>query len=644
MNALRATLALALLTLSAVGLRAQDMPPLSPEVAKIHVELREASREFSAKDFDGAAARIAGVQETLDALLESPPAGAAEQLEPIYVVLERAHGLMKAEGQQLPPLKKPNLALLSRMSESIPDPSSVPIPAPTPTPDPTPPKPTGTVSFVNDVAPILTQRCGGCHVAKASGRLSIKDYETLMKGHPVNGIIVAPGNPPGSVLLEMIEAGQMPPNGNGIPAQEYQTLTTWVAEGAQFDGTDPKANLARLAKGDSTPTPEAPPMNMTPTGNESVSFARHIAPLLVENCNGCHFRPNQVRGGLNFTMFAGLMEGGDSGSPIMPGQPEQSLLVGKLKGTADGAQMPMGRAEFSEEQIALFEKWIAEGAKFDGPDPAAPLDQVAALAMAEASTPEELTEIRREKSDEKWRLGMGTVAPDKVETEQFLFYGNVGENTLKELADAAEAVSADVRQALGTPASAPLAKGKITLFVTAQRYDFGEFGSMVDRRKMAGDRFGYPRYTIVDAYGVVLPSRDGGFSNEALLAEQIAAIHAAAQGKDVPEWFYSGAGQMVAAALYEDDPRIVAWNDQLVDAVRQMNSPDDFLTGKVPPEAASLASWSFVDYLSRDKRKFGTLMDALREGQGFAPSFIRAYGGPPQQLAYVWAQNALRRR
>jgi hypothetical protein len=338
------------------------------------------------------------------------------------------------------------------------------------------------------------------------------------------------------------------------------------------------------------------------------------------------------------------MEGGDSGSPITPGQPEKSLLIGKLKGTADGAQMPMGRAEFSEEQIAMFEKWIAEGAKFDGPDPAAPLDQVAALAIAEASTPEQLTELRRENSDEMWRLGMGTVVPEKAETDQFMFYGNVGENTLKELADAAETVSADVREALGTPASDPLAKGKITLFVTSQRYDFGEFGSMVDRRKMAGDRFGYARYTVIDAYGVILPSRDGGFSNEALLAEQIAAVHVGAQGKDVPEWFYGGAGQMVAAALYEDDPRIVAWNDQLAVAVEQMNSPDDFLTGKVPPEAATVASWSFVDYLSRDKRKFGVLMKALREGQPFTPSFIRAYGGPPQQLAFVWAQNGMKRR
>lgn len=643
MNAFRATLALALLAVPA-GLLAQDAPaPLSPEVAKLHVELREASREFAAEDFDAAAARIVGVQEALEALVQEPPAGAAEQLEPLYVVLERAHGLMKAEGKELPPLKKPNLALLSRMSESIPDPSMVPIPTTTPSPNPTPPAATGTVSFVNDVVPILNQRCGGCHVSKASGRLSMKDYETLMKGHPVNGIIVAPGNPLGSVMLEMIEAGQMPPSG-GVPPQELQVLTTWVTEGAQFDGTDPKANLTSLARGDASPTPEPPPMITAPTGNESVSFARHIAPLLVENCNGCHFRPNQVRGGLNFTMFAGLIEGGDSGSPISPGNPAQSLLIGKLKGTADGAQMPQGRPPFSDEQIAVFEKWIAEGAKFDGPDPAAPLDQVAALAIAEASTPEQLTEIRRKNSDEKWRLGMGTVVPDKAETDQFMFYGNVGENTLKELADAAETISADVREALGTPASAPLAKGKITLFVTSQRYDFGEFGSMVDRRKMAGDRFGYARYTIIDAYGVLLPSRDGGFSNDALLAEQIAAVHAGAQGKDVPEWFYSGAGQMVAAALYEDDPRIVAWNDQLTAVVGQMKSPDDFLTGRVPPEAASLASWSFVDYLSRDKRRFEVLMTGLREGMAFTPAFIKAYGGPPQQLAFVWAQNGMKRR
>lgn len=653
MNALRATLAIGLIGIALWGLsgksvRAQaESPTLSPEVAKLHVELREASRAYAAQDYEGAMEKVAAVQAALDAMVQDPPEDAAKQLEPLYVIVERAHGLLRLQGKPLPPLNKPNLALLSRMNQSIPDASTVAFPTTTtPNPPMTTPEPAGTVSFVKDVVPILTQRCGGCHVAKASGRFSMKDYESLMKGHPVNGIVVAPGNPPGSVLLEMIESEQMPPSG-GVPAQEYQTLVTWVAEGAKFDGADPKTNLGALSGDPSMatmkPEPEAP-MIALPTGNESVSFARHIAPLLVENCSGCHFRPGQVRGGLNFTLFTGLMDGGDSGPAVNPGSGSQSLLIGKLKGTAGGAQMPMGRNPLTDEQIAVIEKWIDEGAKLDAPDPAAPLDQIAALAIAEASTPEQLTEIRRQNADAKWRLGMGTVQPETVETEQFLFYGNVGQNTLQELADAAEKVSADVREALGTPKSAPLAKGKIVLFVVAQRYDFGEFSQMVDRRTAAGDRFGYARYTIVDGYGVVLPSRDGGFSNEALLAEQIGAVHIGAQGKDVPEWFYVGAGQMAAAALYEDDPRIAGWNDQLSAAVGQMRSPDDFLTGRVPPEVAQVASWSFVDYLARDRRKFGNLMNALREGQPFTPAFVRAYGGPPQQVAVLWAQNGARPR
>ena len=83
----------------------------------------------------------------------------------------------------------------------------------------------------------------------------------------------------------------------------------WVQ--SKFDGADPKTNLGALSGDPSMatmkPEPEAP-MIALPTGNESVSFARHVAPLLVENCSGCHFRPGQVWGGLNFTLFTGLMD------------------------------------------------------------------------------------------------------------------------------------------------------------------------------------------------------------------------------------------------------------------------------------------------------------------------------------------------
>ena len=55
----------------------------------------------------------------------------------------------------------------------------------------------------------------------------------------------------------------------------------------------------------------------------------------------------------------------------MPGKPSESLLVRKLKGMA-GDRMPLNKPALPDDVIAKFEKWVATGARFDGPDPAVP--------------------------------------------------------------------------------------------------------------------------------------------------------------------------------------------------------------------------------------------------------------------------------
>ena len=102
--------------------------------------------------------------------------------------------------------------------------------------------------------------------------------------------------------------------------------------------------------------------------------------------------------------------------------------------------MPMGRAPLSDDVIAQFEKWIAEGAKYDGGDPSLNVGQVAALAKAQSSTHAELTAERARLAEQNWRLGMPNIPFTKVETDNFLIMGNVGEETLKDLGKKIEAV------------------------------------------------------------------------------------------------------------------------------------------------------------------------------------------------------------
>ncbi|MBN8246825.1 MAG: PSD1 domain-containing protein [Verrucomicrobia bacterium] len=98
-------------------------------------------------------------------------------------------------------------------------------------------------------------------------------------------------------------------------------------------------------------------------------FENKIRPLLADSCYPCHSaRAEKVKGGLRLDTRDALRQGGASGTPVLPGQPAESLLVQVLRGTAkDVESMPPKDhgGPLSEESIAAVEAWIRMGA----PDP-----------------------------------------------------------------------------------------------------------------------------------------------------------------------------------------------------------------------------------------------------------------------------------
>jgi len=374
------------------------------------------------------------------------------------------------------------------------------------------------------------------------------------------------------------------------------------------------------------------------TGKETVSFALDIAPVSVKNCVGCHGQ-QQPRGNLNMTTLPNLVRGGDRGEPVLPGKPADSLLIKKLKGTAEGARMPQRAAPLDPVTITKIETWIAEGARFDGPDASRPLSEVAAVAKAQASTHEQLTKERAVLAAENWRLGMPGTPPSKFESANFLVLGSVGENTLSDIAKRAESLAPKVADIFKAPREQPLVKGRMTLFVFGERYDYGEFGQMVEKRELPSAWRGHYRYSIVDAYGAVLTPKASNYDLDALIAQQLGAVYAASLGKDVPHWFAEGCGRVVAARMAPaSDRRVNQWDAELSGAIGSLAKPDDFLAGKLAPEMSDICSFSFVKFLMAD-RKFVNLMEALRKGGDFKKVFSETFGGTPEQLATVWVRN-----
>ena len=91
-------------------------------------------------------------------------------------------------------------------------------------------------------------------------------------------------------------------------------------------------------------------------------FEASIRPLLVEKCQTCH-GPDKQWGALRLDTRDAILKGGETGPAIVPGKPEESLIVKAIRRTGDELKMPPKEA-LSERQIADLVRWVEMGAPF----------------------------------------------------------------------------------------------------------------------------------------------------------------------------------------------------------------------------------------------------------------------------------------
>ncbi|MGH9553236.1 MAG: c-type cytochrome domain-containing protein [Terriglobales bacterium] len=110
-------------------------------------------------------------------------------------------------------------------------------------------------------------------------------------------------------------------------------------------------------------------------------FEQQVRPLLVNRCFECHGSAKSG-GGLSLGSAAGWQKGGDGGPAIVPGKPDESLLIGAINyhwlemSPADkGGKLP-------DDEIAVLTKWVATGA----PDPRTGRDVTGGMTSEEAKS------------------------------------------------------------------------------------------------------------------------------------------------------------------------------------------------------------------------------------------------------------------
>ncbi|MCY2976794.1 MAG: hypothetical protein NTW52_19225 [Planctomycetota bacterium] len=99
-------------------------------------------------------------------------------------------------------------------------------------------------------------------------------------------------------------------------------------------------------------------------------FYRDVYPFLKTNCISCHNKTT-TKADLNMETPELMLQGGDSGSSIVPGKSEESLIV-KASLHQEDMEMPppnnkAGAVNLSPMEIAILKEWIDQGAKSSVP-------------------------------------------------------------------------------------------------------------------------------------------------------------------------------------------------------------------------------------------------------------------------------------
>ncbi len=509
------------------------------------------------------------------------------------------------------------------------------------------------VSFEHEVAPILKDNCLRCHGAEnPRANLRMDTFNGIVKGGQ-NGVPVSPGLPANSTLVLRMASPddqlRMPKDGAKLADADIKIVARWIEQKAKYDGNDRNAPI-----GESTEEKKEPPKPVNVVmadGSETVSFKDDIAPWLVNICVGCH-SGDTPRGKFGFTTFEQLLQGGPTGSTIVPGKPDESYIV-DLVLRQEPLKMPQGQAQLKRSQAVALETWIREGAHFDGKDAKAPLRDIvptaAQLAAAElaAMTDEEFAARRIAETTALWKRISPRTEGTTATTTNFYFYGTVSNERLKQLSEVAETHLAELTERFSLPAGEQPFRGRLAVFVTKDRFDYEEFNTILMNRRTPKTVSGHSTVSAnfetayVAMHDVGDTESASALTTEQLMNSLLSQSYLTRDGANLPDWLKQGFG-MMESGLTSDSDYLKAIPGRAGKAVSTITEPGKlFDDGTLAPEEVGEVGYQLVKFLQSrgGPARFKELVGELRKNPNAARAVEQVYGNSAAQLGQLFLQS-----
>lgn len=509
------------------------------------------------------------------------------------------------------------------------------------------------VSFSSDIAPIFNERCLRCHGDRASGGLDLSSYASMANGGQ-NKPVLVPGSPRRSLLMAKLahpdEKQRMPKGGAQLSNEDLLLINTWIDTGAKFDGDNPQMILGDLIRAANRPNMEKIEIPKA-TGNETVSFTNDIAPFMSRLCLGCH-SGNNPRGGLSLETFEKMMEGGDSGRVIIPGNLEGSRMF-RLVGGLENPRMPQGQARITRQNYEDIKKWFEEGNKFDGDDIKTPLRQLVPSAEEMKAgelaklTEEEWEAMRIERTQDQWKRTLPNEPGGSLEGEEFLIWGNVGGTRMNKVNQLASKHLEQIKSMFGDKNESRTFRGRLAIIVFKDRLGYEEFLFTIERQQPERTMIGHSKVSASqeNAYVVLQDVGDepgeGMMNLETSLVTQLTNAYLQQTGSDLPAWITRGTGLYIASKSGDDGyfkelPALAA------EALTTVNQPQQiFADGAFSPAQTSAVGFTLVRFMIQNggAGKFGQFVARLRNGSSVDAAATAVYGSNASKIALGYSQT-----
>ena len=368
-----------------------------------------------------------------------------------------------------------------------------------------------------------------------------------------------------------------------------------------------------------------------------VSFSAELAETISNRCIRCHGeRRAQER--LRLDSFSAIMRGSEAGPVINPRDASASLLIRKMKGEADGDRMPPSGAPLTDAFIAKFEKWIGDGAEFDGSDPNQLLPRLVLAEKQNRLTPGELSSEVRKRASKNWGLALSNAEPVIHATKQFLIVSKAEDPLITLLGKQAENTLVRAGKLLEV---SPTLKSPLTLYWIPKRYEFGEFAEMVEKRAPTSSRYweadGGFGYAVLGPQPPSADRKKKAPVNEPHLTRLVTSMLLSRW--DAPRWYAQGLGLLAYERTNRRSKSKTSREAKAAIAIGNVTSASDILSGKLPATDEDLVLWAFAKYLSQDQRRTSRLHKNLKAGQAFEKAFSSSYGKPPEPIAETWLKR-----